>query len=172
MASGVLVPDALTCAIVEERLAALDCDCGYVLDGFPRSLSQAEALEQMLNARGERLDVAICLDVPDDEIVTRLSARRTCPICGTIYNLKFDPPAGDASRCSRNGCAGVLIQRSDDNEETIRHRLVVYHQMTEPIVAFYRDRGLLTSIPGDISPDGVSRRIEEVLCALDVVREP
>ena len=172
MKSGALVPDELTCAIVEERLASLDCDSGYVLDGFPRSLAQAEALERILNGRGERLDVAIGLDVPDGEIVARLSARRTCPVCGTIYNLKFDPPAGDATRCSRNGCAGVLVQRPDDNEDTIRQRLVVYHQMTEPIIAFYRERGVLKSIPGDVTPGGVSAKIEEILCALDVVREP
>jgi len=172
MESGVLVPDELTCAVVEERLASLDCDRGYVLDGFPRSLAQAQALERILKGRSERLDVALCLDVPDDEIVARLSARRTCPVCGTIYNLKFDPPPGDATRCNRNGCVGVLVQRPDDNEITIRHRLVVYHQMTEPMVAFYRGQNLLKSIPGDVPPDDVSATIEDILCALDVVREP
>lgn len=172
MESGALVPDNLTCAIVEERLAEPDCAKGYVLDGFPRSLSQAETLEQLLNERGERIDTAINLAVPDDEIVARLSARRTCATCGTIYNLKFDPPEGDGTHCTQNGCNGLLVQRPDDNEETIRQRLVVYHQMTEPIIAFYRTRGLLRSIPGDIAPDDVSTKIEEILCALEVVREP
>lgn len=172
MESGALVPDELTCAIVEERLAGLDCDSGYVLDGFPRSLAQAETLDLLLEKRGERLDAAICLVVPDDEIVARLSARRTCPVCGTIYNLKFDPPKGDPARCARNGCAGVLVQRPDDNEETIRQRLVVYHQMTEPIEAFYQERGLLKPVPGDIAPDDVSAKIEEILCALEMVQEP
>lgn len=172
MESGTLVPDDLTCAVVEERLALFDCDNGYVLDGFPRSLPQADALNDLMIKRDERLDAAICLEVPDDEIVARLSARRTCPVCGTIYNLKFDPPVGDSTRCSRNGCTGILVQRPDDNEETIRQRLVVYHQMTEPIVAFYRERGHLKPIPGDIEPDDVSAKIEEILCALKVAEEP
>ncbi len=169
METGALVPDELTCSIVEKRLADPDCRAGYILDGFPRSQPQAEALECMLVDRGERVDVAIDLEVPDEEIVARLSARRTCAVCGTIYNLKFNPPKGGGKYCERDGCTGELVRRPDDNEETIRQRLAVYHQMTRPILEFYRSRGLLRSVQGDLAPDAVFAKVEDILCALEVV---
>lgn len=169
METGALVPDELTCAIVEKRLAMPDCRDGYVLDGFPRSLAQAEALERMLADRGERVDVAVDLEVPDDEIVARLSARRTCAVCGTIYNLKFNPPKSGGTHCEHDGCTGELVQRPDDTEETIRQRLAIYHRMTKPIFEFYRSRGLLRSVRGDVSPDEVYSKVEDILCALEVV---
>ncbi|MBN2309668.1 MAG: adenylate kinase [Candidatus Hydrogenedentes bacterium] len=165
--AGELVPDEVTCDIVAGRLAEADCANGYVLDGFPRSIPQAEALGRFLDARNEQIDVVIDVAVPDEEIVGRLTARRTCKKCGAIYNLKFSPPAsGDGTRCDRPGCDGELSQRGDDQEETIRQRLRVYHETTEPLLAYYDEHGILKSVPGSgLSPDGVFEKIEEILSA-------
>ncbi|MBM3288559.1 MAG: nucleoside monophosphate kinase, partial [Candidatus Hydrogenedentes bacterium] len=164
MDSGSLVPDELTCEVVEARLKEPDCEGGYVLDGFPRSLPQARILDEMLAARGESLDVAIDLEVPDEEIVARLTARRTCPVCGRIFNLKFDPPSSDAGICDRTGCTGELVTRSDDTEETVRERIRIYHRTTEPIIKYYKERGLLhVVIEGDLGPDDVFAKVEEVV---------
>jgi len=173
MESGSLVPDELTCAIVARRLSEPDCGSGFVLDGFPRSLQQAEALERLLGQRDQKLDVALDLAVADEEIVERLTARRTCPECGAIYNLKYDPPRNSDSRCSRNGCNGVLIRRADDTVETIRQRLVIYHETTEPIRAFYVERGLLKSVVADnLTPEAVFGKFEDILCAMEEGRRP
>ena len=168
MEAGALVPDELTIAIVDERLDQPDCRQGYVLDGFPRSAAQAQALEEFAASRSKRIDAAIDLRVPDDEIVSRLNARRTCHDCGTIYNLKFNPPKGDGTRCGRNGCGGTLVQRPDDNEETIRQRLAIYHETTGPIFAFYEERGILYLVRGDVSPEQVFAKVEEIVCGLEV----
>ena len=167
--SGTLVPDELTCRIVSERLSEPDCADGFILDGFPRSLPQAESLERTLADRGMPLDGAVEVAVPDEEIVDRLTARRTCKVCGAIYNMKFTPPAtGDGTRCDRPGCRGELMQRSDDCEETIRERLNVYHETTEPLLQYYRERGTLRSVPGSgLSPDAVFASIEDALAALE-----
>lgn len=168
MESGSLVPDALTCAIVARRLSEPDCRRGYVLDGFPRSLAQAETLERLLGERSEKVDVALDLQVSDEEIVERLTARRVCPECGAIYNLKYDPPRNGDSQCSRNGCQGVLMRRPDDTAETIRQRLVIYHETTEPIRVFYDERGLLRTVVSDnLTPEAVFRTFEEILCAME-----
>lgn len=162
--SGQLVPDSLVCEIVAGRLAEDDCKSGYILDGFPRSGPQAEELDRLLGERGESLDVAIDLVVSDDEMVARLSARRTCPECGKIYNLKFNPPK-EAEKCDEPGCHGAaLAQREDDKEETIRARLKVYHDTTEPVVSFYDAKGLRKSIDGEhAGPDDVASKIEEIV---------
>lgn len=166
MEQGSLVPDELTCEVVATRLGEADCAQGYVLDGFPRSVPQAEMLAEMLANRGEQIDMVVDLAVPDDEIVERLSARRTCPKCGTIYNLKFKPPSGDPTKCDRPNCGGTLVQRADDQEETIRHRLEVYHRVTEPLCRFYREKGTLRTIDGaGQTPDTVFEKIEEQLDA-------
>jgi len=167
METGSLVPDELTCEVVEDRLKQDDCRAGYVLDGFPRSLPQARILDQMLAKRGERLDLAIDLEVPDDEIVNRLTARRMCPVCGKIYNLKFNPPASDGGICDRPACTGQLVTRSDDREETVRARLGIYHEMTAPIIEYYTGHRLLRSVEGDsLGPDGVFKRVESILSGL------
>jgi adenylate kinase len=159
LSSGALVPDQLTCDLVADRLAEADCAGGYILDGFPRSLPQAEALDAFLSGRGDRLDVAIDIDVPDEEIVDRLSARRTDPETGTIYNLKFSPPPADV--------ADRLVHREDDQPETILQRLKVYHETTKPIIGYYREQGILKTIAGSgATPDEVFVKIEEVLRAL------
>lgn len=164
MHSGQLVPDSLACQIVVERLAEPDCVSGYILDGFPRSVPQAEVLEQMLAERDEALDVAFVLNVSDEEIIDRLTARRTCPECGRIYNLKFKQPKRDGY-CDFEGCVNIeLVQRDDDTEETIRKRLSVYHTSTEPLIAFYDERNLRVDIGGlNKTPDEIALQVEEVL---------
>lgn len=160
MDAGRLVPDELTCRIVAERIAQPDCVKGYILDGFPRSLPQAEEFKRLLDGRGDNVDVAINIDVKDEEIIDRLSARRSCPTCGAIYNLKFGPPK-KAGVCDVDNVE--LIQRKDDCEETIRERLRVYHETTEPIIAYYEKQGILKTIVGTgASPDDVFRKIEEL----------
>ncbi len=164
MAEGKLVPDELTCDIVAQRLGETDCSHGYILDGFPRSVPQAENLERLLTAQGDRIDIAVSIDVDDDAIVERLSARRSCPKCGAIYNLRFSPPKQD-NVCDRPECGGAeLVQREDDQEDTIRERLRVYHETTEPIVAFYDERGLLSTVAATpLSPEEVFKEIESIL---------
>jgi adenylate kinase len=162
--AGHLVPDEITCGIVRERLDDADCAGGYVLDGFPRSVPQAEALEQITAASGKLLDAVVEIRVNDDVIVERLTARRTCAKCGAIFNMKSDPPEGGGASCDREGCAGELTLRDDDREETIRERQKVYHETTEPLLGFYRERGLLrTVVEAGLPPEGVYAKIEKVL---------
>ena len=162
--TGKLVPDALTCEVVIDRLSQPDCDEGYILDGFPRSAPQAEDLDRMLERRDEALDAVIVLEIGDDEIIERLMARRTCPECGKTYNLKFRPPAAEGV-CDNANCSGAaLVQREDDREDTIRQRLHVYHESTEPLIAYYRDRGLLRSIEAARQdPAEIAEKIEDIL---------
>jgi len=163
MNRGQLVPDSLTCSIVDRRLGQDDCRDGYILDGFPRSVPQAEALEEMLERRGNRIDAAFVIEVDDEEIVERLTARRVCPQCGKIFNMKFNPPE-PGNHCSRPECREELVQREDDREATIRERLRVYHETTEPLIAFYEERGLVRRVGGPgRSPDQVAGEIDEVL---------
>lgn len=166
MDAGTLVPDELTCELVADRIVQADCAKGYVLDGFPRSVPQAEALQAMMAKRGDRLDVAVNIDVKDGEIIDRLTARRTCPKCGAIYNLKFGPPKQEGV-CDNPACGGAaLLLRDDDREETIRQRLEVYHETTEPIIAFYDKQGILKTVNGTGStPGAVFDTIEEILSA-------
>lgn len=154
--SGALVPDELTCEIVADRLQEEDCANGYILDGFPRSVPQAEMLTEFLAKRDEKIEVAVNIDVPDEEIVGRLSARRSDPETGAVYNLKFNPPPPEI--------AEKLIQREDDKPETVKSRLETYHETTEPIIAYYGELGVLKDVPGDkASPDEIYQRIMDVL---------
>ena len=157
--SGALVPDELTCEIVADRLTWEDCAGGYILDGFPRSIPQAEMLTAFLAKRGEKIDAAINIDVPDEEIVDRLSARRTDPETGTIYNLKFSPPPAEV--------AGRLVQREDDKAETVLARLKTYHETTEPIISYYEKLGSLKNVGGlNVPPDTVFAQIMDVVKSL------
>jgi adenylate kinase len=161
--SGQLVPDELTCAIVADRTAQPDCKNGYILDGFPRSLPQAEEFQRLLAERGEQVDLAINIDVIDAEIVDRLTARRSCPKCGAVYNLKFKQPKKE-NACDLDG--ETLIQRQDDKEATVRDRLDVYHETTEPIIDYYGRQGVLKTVPGTNStPDAVFQKVEEIVSA-------
>ena len=143
MERGDLVPDEVTIAMVEMRLTEDDAQNGFLLDGFPRNVPQAENLRKLLAQWDSRLDVVLELVVDDDEVVRRLSGRRTCRVCGRIWHVLFEPPARPG-RC--DDCGGELFQRDDDREQTIRHRLDVYAQQTQPLIAFYADEGILLGI--------------------------
>lgn len=163
MRSGQLVPDTLACQIVVERLAEPDCAGGYILDGFPRSVPQAVALDSMLADRHEALDLVILLAIEDEELVGRLAARRTCPHCGKIYNDRFNPPKIDG-QCDKPECDGaLLVHRDDDQEDTVRRRLRVYHETTEPLIQHYTRRGMLRRVDGGASPDVIAVQIEDLL---------
>jgi adenylate kinase len=160
MDSGALVPDDLVIDMLAERLKAADTTPGYLLDGFPRTLAQAEALEKMLASRGERLDHAVAFEAAADVIVARLSGRRSCPACGKVYHVSNDPsPRG--SKCG--ACGTELVQRDDDREDTIRKRLAVYERETSPVLSYYRGRGLLTRLDGTAPIDQVAARVEAAL---------
>jgi adenylate kinase len=143
MDKGDLVPDEVTIAMVSSRLQEDDSQVGFLLDGFPRNVPQAETLKKMLAEWDTKLDIVLELVVDDDEVVRRLSGRRTCRKCGRIWHVVFDPPARQGI-C--DDCGGELFQRDDDQEETIRHRLDVYQQQTRPLIAYYADEGTLLGI--------------------------
>ncbi len=143
MNRGDLVPDEITVAMVSARLTEDDAQAGFLLDGFPRNVPQAETLQKMLAEWDTRLDVVVELVVDDDEVVRRLSGRRTCRRCGRVWHVLFDPPA---RRQQCDDCGGELFQRDDDREETIRHRIDVYQAQTQPLIAFYADEGTLLGI--------------------------
>lgn len=145
---GALVPDELVIDILKSRIEEPDCkERGFLLDGFPRTISQAEALEEYLNDAGIKIDKVINLHVEDEEIMSRAINRRTCenPECKEIYNLRDNPPKTEGI-CDK--CGSKLFQRADDNEETVKNRLVVYHNQTEPLIEFYTDRKVLATIVG------------------------
>jgi adenylate kinase len=145
MDAGGLVPDDVVIGIVRERLQNQDCAAGFILDGFPRTVAQADALKETLHSLGKDLDAVISLEVDTESLVERLTGRRTCRECGQGYHIKFDPPR-EAGRC--DACCGELFQRDDDSEETIRKRLEVYHAQTSPLVAYYRNEDLLLPVDG------------------------
>ncbi|RLB07520.1 MAG: adenylate kinase [Deltaproteobacteria bacterium] len=145
MDQGELVPDEVVVGIVKDRLNASDCNSGFILDGFPRTLPQAEALDTTLKAMERGIDHVVSIEVDKDELIRRLTGRRTCRRCGAMYHIIFDPPKRDGI-CDR--CGGELYQRDDDKEETIRARLQVYERQTAPLIEYYRKRGILRSIDG------------------------
>jgi adenylate kinase len=155
MERGDLVPDEVTIAMVTDRLADDDTQAGFLLDGFPRNLPQAETLKKMLASWDTRLDVVLELVVDDDEVVRRLSGRRGCRRCGRIWHVVFDPPV-EAGIC--DDCGGELFQRDDDREATIRHRLEVYQQQTTPLVSFYADEGTLLGLDATGPVDEITER--------------
>ncbi len=155
MDRGELVSDDIVIGIVEEKLKSKDCGEGCILDGFPRNLTQAEALEKM----GLELK-AIYIEVPEEEVVKRLSARRICPSCGAVYNLITSPPKREGI-CDR--CGAALVQRDDDREEVVRERIRVYREQTEPIVEFYRRKGVLVVVDGLGSPQEVFSRLQRAI---------
>jgi adenylate kinase len=142
---GALVPDSLIVKLVAERLKESDCEKGFILDGFPRTIQQAQSLAEILAELGFTLSAVLSVQVPNHVIVERLAGRRTCRDCGTLYHRNFDPPQREGI-CDH--CGGDLVQRDDDREETIRARLDVYDTQTAPLVDFYRDQGILREIDG------------------------
>ena len=153
--SGKLVPDELTIEVVSERLHADDCKDGFLLDGFPRSLKQAEALDAILEEQGRPLDAALVIEVPEEVSLRRLLGRRACEDCGKNYHLD-NPPMVDWT-CDR--CGGKVVERADDHEHTIRKRLSLYHSQTEPLKKYYEEKGILRSVDGLGTPDDVFERI-------------
>ncbi|MEA2624424.1 MAG: adenylate kinase [Candidatus Binatota bacterium] len=156
MERGDLVPDDVIIRVVEERLRDPDCRKGFLLDGFPRTLPQAEALDAMLGRQKQALDAAISLAVPRDEVLSRLAGRRTCKDCGAMYNLTLSPPRAEGV-CDR--CGDELYQRNDDGEETIRARLEVYERETAPLHDYYRRRSLLREVDGSGTTGEVHSRV-------------
>jgi adenylate kinase len=162
MDSGALVPDEVVIGLVDERLARPDAASGYVLDGFPRTVAQAEALDALLRRRGQDLDRVIFFDVSRDELLRRLTGRRICRQCGTAFHLISAPPRA-AGRCDQ--CGGELYQRPDDAEATVAHRLDVYQKQTAPLLDYYRDRGLLVRVEGEGPVERVAESIQKAVRA-------
>jgi adenylate kinase len=161
MDKGALVPDDLVLKLVEERLSQPDAASGFILDGFPRTVAQAETLSAMLKTAGQRqLDKVVAIMVPDEEIVKRISGRRTCKNCGAMYHLIYDPPRNH-NLC--NNCNGELYQRDDDAEDTVRMRLEVYAATMRPLLEYYERAGLLKQIDGIGRPEEIQQRIVEAL---------
>lgn len=160
MDKGALVPDELVLKLIEEHLNQRGAQSGFILDGFPRTVAQAEALARMLETRNERLDKVIALIVPNEEIIKRISGRRTCRNCGAMYHVIYDPPR-NVDIC--NDCNGELYQREDDEEDTVRMRLEVYAASTKPLLDHYGRLGLLAQIDGLGRPDDIERRILEAV---------
>ncbi len=161
MDKGELVPDEVVIGVVEERLTKPDLDKGYMLDGFPRTLPQAEALDKILVKQGKGIDHAVLVDVPDDELIKRLSGRRTCKNseCGSMFHVMFNPPKKEGI-CDK--CGSELYQRDDDKEATIRERLTVYNSQTAPLIDYYDGKGLLRRVKG-VGP------IKEIFAAIEKV---
>ena len=160
MDKGLLVPDELVCDLVVDRIQQADCEKGYILDGFPRTIPQAEALEAALNAIEQKLDYAIDIDVPDENIINRMSGRRACVGCGATYHVVFNPTKVEG-KC--DVCGESLILRDDDKPETVKKRLEVYHTQTQPLIDFYSARKVLVEVDGTQSMDKVFDDIMKIL---------
>ena len=160
MDKGELVPDELTVRILLDRVAQDDCKNGYVLDGFPRTIPQAEVLDAELNKLGEKVDFAIDVEVPDENIVKRMSGRRACLKCGATYHIVHIPPRTEGI-C--DACGSELVQRDDDKEETVKNRLSVYHQQTQPLIDFYNNKGVLKTVDGTKDSAEVFEDIKKIL---------
>ena len=158
--AGKLVPDEVVVGIVDERLKKDDCKGGFLLDGFPRTIPQAEALEQKLTEAGRKIDHVVSLEVPEEELIARLAGRRICKACGQEFHVKFKPPAKEGV-CDL--CAGEIYQRADDNETSIKERLNVYKEQTQPLIAFYTQRSCLRPIEGLGNFDEIFDRIKAAL---------
>jgi len=164
MDCGELVCDEVVSGIAAERIAQPDCEDGFILDGFPRTLGQAQFLDDLLSEQGRGQPLVIYLRVDSEVLAKRLGARRTCPICGRIYNMCFNPPSRDEV-CDVEGAS--LVRRADDHEEAIRQRLTAYHAMTQPLVDYYRERGLLFDVDGDRRAEEVARDVIELISEHD-----
>src|SRR5579863_1936843 len=171
MDSGRLVDDSLVLGMIRERLGEPDTRKGFILDGFPRNLAQAHALDHLLEALRQPLDAVVQLEVDYGELVRRISGRRTCADCGRVFNLLTSPPSGTAARCPKTGLPHRLVQRPDDNEATVAERLRVYDEKTRPLIDFYRARGLLRVLDAEGDLDTITRRLAQTL-GLPALRSP
>ena len=163
MDRGDLVPDDVIIGVIAERIQSPEAADGFILDGFPRTTPQAEALDREIEKLGRELTATLLIDVPDDEVIRRLGGRRTCAKQGHIFHVDFDPPKQEGV-CDIDGSR--LLIRDDDKPEVIRHRLSTYHEKTEPLISYYDEKGLLRRIDGTLSPDEVSDRIRALLATL------
>ena len=160
MDKGELVPDELTVRILLDRVAQDDCKNGYVLDGFPRTIPQAEVLDAELSKMGEKIDFAIDVEVPDENIIKRMSGRRACVNCGATYHIVHIPPKKEGI-C--DACGSELILRDDDREETVKNRLEIYHKQTQPLIDFYNNKGVLKEVDGTKDSAAVYEDIKKIL---------
>ena len=160
MDQGMLVPDEITIGMLMDRIGQEDCINGYVLDGFPRTIPQAESLTKALAERGEKVDYAINVDVPDENIVNRMGGRRACVGCGATYHITFNPPVKEGI-CDT--CGQELVLRDDDKPETVKKRLDVYHQQTQPLIDYYKNAEVLAEVDGTQPMDAVFQGIVEIL---------
>lgn len=162
MDQGLLVPDELTVNLVIDRVSNDDCKNGYVLDGFPRTIPQAEALDNALTARGEKIDFAVNVEVPDENIINRMSGRRACLTCGATYHTEFIKPKVEGI-C--DNCGSTLVLRDDDKPETVKKRLDIYHDQTQPLIDYYSGKNVLAEVDGTKIMDDVFADIVKVLGA-------
>ena len=160
MDAGELVPDSTIIGIIKDRLDADDCQKGFILDGFPRTLAQAQALDDLLELNGKKIDSVLSFDVPDELIIERIAGRRVCPKCGASYHTKFNPPKKE-SIC--DVCGSELVIRKDDNADTVKNRLSNYHKQTAPLVDFYKDKGVFIQIDGSQELEKVTQDMFESL---------
>ena len=168
MERGELVPDELISQVIAERLDSGEADDGFLLDGFPRTVAQAEMLDGALDSRGRSLTAVLLIDAPDDEVIRRLSGRRTCVKNQHVYHLEFDPPKNPGV-CDQDGSR--LVQRDDDRPETVQKRLSVYHEQTSPLIDWYDEKGLLRRFDGTLAPEEVNSRIRATLATLALEAE-
>ena len=161
MDQGMLVPDELTCDLVVDRIKQDDCKDGYILDGFPRTIPQAECLDKALDALNDKIDFAVNVEVPDENIIRRMSGRRACLSCGRTYHIVYNPPKEEGI-CDE--CKKELVLRDDDKPETVEKRLKVYHEQTQPLIDYYRIKGVLAEVDG-------TRDMQEVFTAITDVLE-
>lgn len=160
VSSGALVSDDLMAEIVRERLSQADCLNGFILDGYPRTVNQAETLKEILKELGTKLDLVILIDVDEETLVERITSRRVCPNCHAVFNLKNNPPKKD-NICDH--CGTQLVQREDDTEEVVRNRYKIYLEKTHPLIEYYEREELLRKVPGDRSQDDVTEMLLQVL---------
>jgi adenylate kinase len=160
MEAGQLVPDEVVCGIVEERIGQPDCRGGFILDGFPRTIAQAEFVDRMLQAKGKGNPLVLNINVDQDLLLKRLTGRRTCAVCGEIYNVYFSPPRVGGV-CDKEG--GRLLQRADDSEAALRQRLVAYEKQTSPLIDYYRRKGVLQEVDGNRGPEPIAKELIDFL---------
>ena len=168
MDRGDLVPDEVIIGVIAERVESAEAADGFILDGFPRTVGQAEALGEEMEGLGRGITAAVLIDVSDEEVIRRLGGRRTCAKNGHIFHVDFDPPKNEGV-CDI--CGARLIVRDDDKPDVIRHRLETYDEKTKPLIAFYEERGVLKRVDGSLEPDEVSNRIRALLATLKMEEE-
>ncbi|MDD3184686.1 MAG: adenylate kinase [Anaerostipes sp.] len=162
MDQGLLVPDELVCDLVVDRIEKDDCSKGFILDGFPRTIPQADALDTALKEKNKQIDYALDIEVPDENIVNRMAGRRSCKECGAIFHLQYNPPK-EENKC--DVCQGELVLRDDDKAETVKKRLDVYHEQTAPLISHYEKAGVLHEIDGTVDITVVFEEIKKILGA-------